>query len=312
MAALTGFSSSRDARAQAQRADPMRRRPPMAALEAFEAAARLGSFLAASAELHVTQSAISHRIKLLESVLGVPLFVRINRHIALTPHGEHYLAAVRTALENLEHAAQALPSARRGARPTIRICAMPAIGSRWLVGQLAAFQEAVLDADLQVATPYQAEKLKAGAFDLGIRFGAEKTPGLASRELLKENLVAVASHALKRRDRLNAPADMARVTRFTHPLLPWGAWFAAAGLVEPPARGATFDDATLMYEAVNAGQGVALMPDTLLRAYPALRKIGAVAVLGRAYYVVTPVGLRASAQSEAAEKLAHWLLRAGT
>jgi LysR family transcriptional regulator, glycine cleavage system transcriptional activator len=281
------------------------RLPPAHALEAFESAARLGSFLAASRELNVTQSAISHRIKLLEGVVGVPLFIRINRHIALTPQGETYVQAVRDALGALAQATAALKPASRAARAQVRICAMPAIGSRWLVGKLAQFQEVAKGVDLQVATPYQADKLKAGAFDVGIRFGPEKLAGLASRELLKENLVAVASAACIKRERLKRAADVAGALRFVHPLLPWPAWFAAAGVAAPSnATGATFDDAALMYEAVAAGQGVALMPDTLLAAYPSLRKIGAVAVPGRAYYVVT----RAGAPSRAAEQLAQWLV----
>ena len=92
------------------------RLPPLHDLVDFEAAARLSSFLKAAEELHVTQSAVSHRIKALEEFLGVPLFIRVHRNIALTSFGEHYLADVRGALAQLGAATANLigsPGSRR-------------------------------------------------------------------------------------------------------------------------------------------------------------------------------------------------------
>ena len=80
----------------------MQRLPPLHDLLAFEAAARHMSFLKASEELHVTQAAVSHRIKSLEAFPGVHLFIRINRNIALTSFGERYVADVKSALTALE------------------------------------------------------------------------------------------------------------------------------------------------------------------------------------------------------------------
>src|SRR5580698_3630273 len=147
----------------------MLRLPPLHDLVAFEAAARLASFLKASEELHLTQSAVSHRIKSLEEFLGVPLFIRINRNIALTMHGERYLADVRDTLNRLE---QATPKLTGGARATLRISAAPALGAKWLVGKLASFQRAHPEIDLAVSTSYEIELIKRGEADLGIRYGS--------------------------------------------------------------------------------------------------------------------------------------------
>ena len=103
------------------------RLPPLHALEAFEAAARHQSFLRAADELCVTQSAISHRIRQLEDDLGVKLFLRINRNIALTPQGESYLGAIRTALADIEVATRGVAHA---ARHTLKVSVAPAIGSK--------------------------------------------------------------------------------------------------------------------------------------------------------------------------------------
>lgn len=108
--------------------------PPLHDLSAFEAAARLMSFLKASEEPHLTQSAVIHRIKSLEEFLGVPLFIRINRSIALTSFGECYLAAVRDILAQLGAATARL---KRSTRSRLRIAAAPALGAKWLVTRAA-------------------------------------------------------------------------------------------------------------------------------------------------------------------------------
>ena len=123
---------------------PVQRLPPLHDLIAFEAAARHVSFLRASEELHVTQSAVSHRIRSLEDLLGVPLFIRINRNIALTSFGERYVADVREILARLETATQRL---KNDTRERLRISAAPALGARWLgLTTIQLFEETLLSA----------------------------------------------------------------------------------------------------------------------------------------------------------------------
>ena len=133
------------------------RLPALHDLAAFEAAARLASFLKAAEELHVTQSAVSHRIKSLEEFVGVPLFIRINRNIALTSFGERYLPDVRAVLTQLDTATARLKGERR---TRLRISAAPALGAKWLVGRLAGFQRAHPEIELAVSSAYDLELLR--------------------------------------------------------------------------------------------------------------------------------------------------------
>ena len=236
--------------------------PPLHDLTAFEAAARHMSFLKASDELNVTQSAISHRIKSLEHFLGVALFIRVNRHIALTSFGERYLADVRDVLERLGSATARVAG---DLRVRLRISAAPALGARWLVSRLALFQRAHPHIELVISSSYDFELLRRGEADIGIRYGPEVQSGLQSIRLFEETLFPVASAAyIASIGGLASPRDLDRAQLLRHPLLSWKRWFAAAGIERnEPGVGILFEDATLMYEAAAAGQGVALGLKTL-------------------------------------------------
>ena len=273
-------------------------------MTAFEAAARHLSFLKASDELHVTQSAISHRIKSLEEFLGVPLFIRINRNIALTSFGERYLADVRSALGALESATARL---KNDTRERLRISAAPALGAKWLVARLAGFQRAHPEIELAVSSSYDLELIKRGEADIGIRYGAEDALGLSTIKLHEETLFPVASAAyVASLGGLQRPADLHKATLLRHPLLPWQPWFKAAGLDWPePASGALYEDAMLMYEAAAAGQGVALTLKTLFEGYHTqLVQPFALEVWDRAYTIVLAPE---AVQKPAVKLLTDWL-----
>ena len=268
----------------------MHRLPPLHDLLAFEAAARHMSFLKASDELHVTQSAVSHRIKSLEEFLGVALFIRINRNIALTSFGERYLAEVKSALAALDAATANLKGSTRA---RLRISAAPALGAKWLVARLAGFQRAHPEIELAVSSSYDLELIKRGEADIGIRYGAEDALGLTTIKLFEETLFPVASPAyIASLGGLVQPADLKKAVLLRHPMLHWQQWFKAAGLDWPePVNGALYEDAILMYEAeaAAAGQGVALTLKTLFEGYGAngvLVKPFALEVWDRAYTIV--------------------------
>ena len=279
--------------------------PALHDLLAFEAAARHTSFLKASRELHLTQSAISHRIKALEEQLGVALFVRVNRNIALTPAGERYLKEVRSILTRLREATDAVRGTRLHAR--VSLCVMPALGSRWLVAKLAEFQKVHPEIDVAVATPYQAEDIGSGKVDFGIRFGVEARADLVSHPLINETVFPVAARSLVRKTPLKMPEDLSGVSLLRHPLLAWEPWFEAAGLPwREPEHGPLYDDASLLYEAVAAGAGVALIPRTLFLASPksmGLVKPFKAEMAGHTYALVT----RPQAPSPYAAALIDWL-----
>jgi LysR family glycine cleavage system transcriptional activator len=282
------------------------RLPPLHDLLAFEAAARHQSFLKASEELHVTQSAVSHRIKSLEEFLGAALFIRINRNIALTSLGERYLADVKSALAGLDAATARLKS---DPRERLRISAAPALGAKWLVGRLAGFQRAHPQVELAVSSSYDLELIKRGEADIGIRYGTEDALGLATIKLFEETLFPIASPAyVASLGGLSAPADLNKAVLLRHPMLRWVPWFRAAGLDWPePETGAIYEDAMLMYEAAAAGHGVALTLKTLFEGYGAtgqLVKPYALEVWDRAYTIVLAPE---AAQKPAVKLFCEWL-----
>lgn len=279
--------------------------PPLHSLPAFEAAARLGSFLAAAEALHLTPSAISHRIRQLENHLGQALFERRHRSVVLTAAGRRYLAVVRDALLRLDEASAVL---RAPQRERLRISAAPALGSKWLVGRIADYQEGHPDLEFSLATATGLGPLLNGEADIGLRYGEEEWPGLLAWKLFEERVFPVCAPALAAR--LQQPADLDAVRLLRHPLLSWQRWFAAAGVAHAePAIGPVYEDALLMLEAAVAGHGVALMASTLAAPYLAegrLLRPFPQDCPDRSFYVVAPPAVQ---DKPAIMAFIRWLLR---
>ncbi|MBP7628518.1 MAG: LysR family transcriptional regulator [Zoogloea sp.] len=279
--------------------------PPLHTLPAFEAAARLGSFLAAAEALHLTPSAISHRIKQLEEHLGQPLFERRHRAVVLTAAGRRYLAVVREALLRLDEASAVLRAPRR---ERLRISAAPALGSKWLVARVAEYQQGHPDLEFTLGTATGLGPLLNGEADIGLRYGEEEWPGLLAWKLFEERVFPVCSPTLAAN--LQTPTDLDGVRLLRHPLLSWSRWFAAAGLRRPePASGPTYEDALLMLEAAVAGHGVALMAATLAQPYldeGRLVRPFAEDCPDRSFYIVAPPAVQ---EKPAIMDFIRWLLR---
>src|ERR1700748_2147636 len=124
--------------------------PSLNGLRAFEAAARHMSFTRAAAELNVTQTAISHQIRRLEEQIGIPLFVRQNRTLALTRAAQDYLPSVRSAFEDLRHATARLYRASHEA--TLTVSTTASLATKWLVSRVAAFQDANPGVEIRITT----------------------------------------------------------------------------------------------------------------------------------------------------------------
>lgn len=279
--------------------------PPLHTLPAFEAVARLGSFLAAAEALYLTPSAISHRIKQLEEHLGQPLFERRHRAVVLTAAGRRYLAVVREALLRLDEASAVLRAPRR---ERLRISAAPALGSKWLVARVAEYQQDHPDLEFTLGTATGLGPLLNGEADIGLRYGEEEWPGLLAWKLFEERVFPVCSPTLAAN--LQTPTDLDGVRLLRHPLLSWSRWFAAAGLRRPePASGPTYEDALLMLEAAVAGHGVALMAATLAQPYldeGRLVRPFAEDCPDRSFYIVAPPAVQ---EKPAIMDFIRWLLR---
>ena len=242
--------------------------PPLNVLAAFESAARHHSFARAAQELHVTDSAISHRIRLLEEHVGEKLFLRTRSGLVLTGKGTGYLAAVQTALATLKSAAASLSG---NSRRTVRISIGPALARNWLVARLGEFYRLHSDIDLEIsATKLSGNKmtvLKSGEADVAIRYGrSEEWAGFEAVELLEGNLFPVCSPAYRRAlGGLGKPKDLLKAVLLRLPGQPWQPWLSAAGLecVEP-LKGPVFSDADLLLDAAVSSQGVALARSMLV------------------------------------------------
>ena len=145
------------------------RLPPLNALRAFEAAGRHLSFTKAARELNVTQAAVSHQIKGLEAYLGLALFIRQNRGLALTPAGQSYLPAITRAFERLVAATAQLDSDVSTGILTVSV--LPSFGARWLVPRLARFRQIHPDIDVRLIATDIHVNFEMESADIAIRWG---------------------------------------------------------------------------------------------------------------------------------------------
>ena len=185
--------------------------PPLQALRAFEAVARLMSFRRAGEELLITQSAVSHHIRQLEEFLGLPLFVRKARSIALTPEGEDYRARTTDAFRLIAAATADLRG--RSRRNVVRISLLPSFAANWLVSRLHGFQSLHPDIGLELDPTLRSADIAAGEADIAIRYGDGNWPGVDVRLLMAEQLSPVISPALLQSDKtIETPQDLLRHT----------------------------------------------------------------------------------------------------
>src|SRR6201996_7131031 len=207
------------------------RLPSLNGLRAFEAAARHLSFTVAAAELNVTQTAISHQIRRLEEELGIRLFVRKNRALALTPEARDYLPGVRAAFNDLRLATDRL--LRKDDGNVLTISTLASLAAKWLLPRLSAFQEAHPGIDVRITTSTSLVDFQRDKVDAAIRYGRGHWPGLRAHWLTADELFPVCSPALLAGNRpLRMPDDLR-----DHVLLTtstngddWRQWLTAAGL----------------------------------------------------------------------------------
>jgi LysR family glycine cleavage system transcriptional activator len=236
------------------------RLPSLNGLRAFEAAARHLSFTQAASELNVTQTAISHQIRRLEEELGIRLFVRKNRALALTPKAKDYLPGVRAAFNDLRLATDQL--LRKDDR-VLTVSTLASLAAKWLLPRLTAFQEAHPGIDVRITTSTALVDFRGGDVDAAIRYGRGNWQGLRAEWLMADDFFPVCSPALLSGKRpLKSPEDLR-----DHVLLhtstnsdDWRQWLTAAGLPSDISKqpGITFDLILMTVQAAIDGIGVAM------------------------------------------------------
>jgi LysR family glycine cleavage system transcriptional activator len=238
------------------------RLPSLNGLRAFEAAARHLSFTNAATELNVTQTAISHQIRRLEEELGIRLFVRQNRALALTPQARDYLPGVRAAFNDLRLATDRL--LRKDNEHVLTVSTLASLAAKWLLPRLSSFQEAYPGIDVRITTSTALVDSRSGDVDAAIRYGRGHWPGLRADWLTADELFPVCSPALLAGNRLlRCPQDLAH-----HTLLhssggyddDWRLWLTAAGLPTDISKqpGLTFDLILMTIQAAIDGIGLAM------------------------------------------------------
>jgi LysR family transcriptional regulator, glycine cleavage system transcriptional activator len=246
--------------------------PPLSALGALEAVFRLGSVTRAARELHLTQSAVSHRLRGLEAQLGVELLGRHGRGVRLTSDGVRLARAAGEALQLLRDAVVAV-TRKPSTRDVLSISCSPSFAIRFLVPRLSAFRAEHREFDLRVAADDVPVDPERSGVDASVRLAAGPSAGLACERLIDEVVFPVASpRLLERKPALRSPKDLAAHTLLHDEALAdepsrvgWAAWLAAARTPQvDPSRGVRFSHAYLALEAALAGDGVALARRTLV------------------------------------------------
>jgi len=231
----------------------------LAALQAFDAAFRLGGFKAAAAALHLTDSAVSHRIRKLEARLGERLFERRRRRIEPTKAGEALAALTGRAFLELARAMdQGADPARRG---RLKVSVFPLFGSAWLLPRMADFIARHPEIELSISMSTRLADLDGEAVDAVVRSGSGDWPGLVATPLMRLRTTPLASPhlavdlGLTSLERLRY-ATLIQMTRFPDA---WPNWFASQGLdFAKPARTVWVEGFEAAMLAAERGAGIAL------------------------------------------------------
>ncbi len=252
-----------------------KRLPPLKALKAFEASARLGSFARAAQELFVTQTAISHQIKLLEEHLGCLLFERLPAGLALTPQGQAIYPSISAGFEHFESAMTLLPRPAQAAAQVLVVSALPSFTQEWLMPRLVDFRARWPNLDVLIQTDYRMADLSGEGADVAIRFGrggfgddlradllsTETVTPVCSPSLLKRKPSEYQRHELASFTLLNSNVRMVH-----EPWISWDLWLEELGMdASDVAAGPRFSDPLLILRTAMAGGGMVLGRSMLVR-----------------------------------------------
>lgn len=280
-------------------------KPPLRALQIFEAAARNGSLTAAAEELGITQSGVSRQVSDLEAMLGVPLFVRNGARISRTPAGERLAGQLA---EGFTRIWSSVADIRRSEQ-VVTLSMLPSVATRWFAPRLGRLLASHPEIDLRITASRHLVDFTAEGIDAAIRYTPRPSPSLESVRLGTETVQPVCSPDYARRHALQAPEDLYRAT-LLHGDIPedWSAWFAAAGCERPPPPGPRLGDDAAILQAALDHQGVALgrsrlVADDLL-AGRLVSPFGVFLDASHAYWFVRP---KSAAMTTAMEAMRTWL-----
>src|SRR5258706_6544485 len=234
------------------------RRRRLMAVRACEAAARLGSFARAAAELSITPAAVSQQVRYLEQRLEVRLFTRQARGVRLTQVGAEYSATLGDALDKIATATDRVRVADRAG--VLTVATTPSFASKWLLPRLIRFQTTHPELDVRLSASNALSNFDLQDVDVAVRYGKGQWPGLSAQLLLSTERFPVCSPSLR-----SGPVPLAKPGDLRHHTLlhlmvdEWAEWLSLAGLSGLAwGRGPQYSDAGLLTQAAIEGHGVAL------------------------------------------------------
>lgn len=259
----------------------MPRQLPLKALRAFECTARHLSIRDAAAELHVTPAAVSQQIKTLEDTLGVALFQRLGRGLALTAAGARALPWLEDGFKNLQEGLSQIE--QHNSSETLNVWMAPSFASKWLIPRLPSFTDAHPDINLRISASvdlvdrrdtsigFAEDLLKRLNIDVAIRFGNGQSSQCNVEKLMSVSVAPLCSPTLIENSALplNTAEDLANFT-LLHDDSPyegrpdWPGWLRANNVTQVDGRkGPRFNQGAIALQAATEGQGVVLGLDKL-------------------------------------------------
>ena len=285
------------------------------ALRAFEATARLGSYVRAADELAVTAAAVGQQVRMLEEHFGSALFERQGKKLVLTEAARAVLPDIKDAFDRLAQAANRLRETRHADLVTVTL--PRSFTAKWLIPRIEAFSMAHPEVDLRLDTTDRLVDLLRENIAVGIRYGTGRYPGLDATLLMADEVFPVCSPSLLTRMRkLREPDDLAHfklihdTTMESHTSFPtWTTWLKAAGARRVDARrGLRVNSPIMALQAAIDGQGVALARSVTaaddLREKRIIRPFRFACATNYSYYLLYPAGLPLS---QAASAFCRWI-----
>ncbi|MBW1245835.1 LysR substrate-binding domain-containing protein [Pseudomonas tolaasii] len=280
--------------------------PPLAALRAFEALARLGKVNLAALELHVTHSAVSHQIRSLEEYLDIALVTRHKRTLLLTEEGRVYAYQIRQALGEIAGVTEKLVAKAR--HPQLTLSVLPSYAMYWLLPRLQGFMSAHPGFRLKLESSMEFASFEQGLIDCAIRFGHGQWADVQCEPLMADTLIVVAAPHFNAGVLPDTAHDILHQP-LLHASESWPVWLSAAGVEgQRPQASLEFTDSTQLLEAVRLGYGIALtrrsIAHSLIQRGDLVKLTDIEPAHSSRYYLVWPAGSQRSAQLNA---LQQWL-----
>ncbi len=289
--------------------------PPLKSIVAFEASARHLSLTLAAKELGVTREAVSRQIRLLEEYLGVKVFSRLHRAIALTPAGQKFQPVVGKCLQDL---ARTTGEIRRPNQPfKITVSTTIAIGSFWLTPRLARFRASHPNVEIHVAISDTPRDLIKDEIDIGLQYGDGHWPGLEAHRLFEITSFPICTPGyLANSAPLETPADLLNHSLINldgriHAAEDWMWWLKGHDVKVPKTfKMLGFDSYDNVIQVVKDSQGVALgfssLTAELLEQGRLVRPLDAELSNELAVYLVIPKAIKPTSQ---VTEFTGWILQ---